>query len=78
MFLLKRKLKPPIYKRKIKISTKFDPNIFESTEKVDENSEKIVGWSFVSPSNYDWVKQVQVFFFFFSIYLYFNHYKKIK
>lgn len=30
-----KKLKPPLPKRKIRISTKFDPNIFESSGNVD-------------------------------------------
>ena len=45
-----RKLKPPIFKRKIKISTKYDPNIFEITSPIEEGKEKIEGWSFVAPN----------------------------
>ncbi len=46
-----RKLKPPIPKRKIRISTKFDPNIFETTGIVEEGKEHISGWSFIAPSS---------------------------
>ena len=45
-----KKLNPPIIKRKIKISTKYDPNIFETTSPVEESKERIEGWSFVDPS----------------------------
>jgi hypothetical protein len=43
-------LTPPILNRKIKISTKYDPNIFEVTGPIEEGKEKIEGWSFVAPS----------------------------
>ena len=42
-----RKLKMQIPNRKIKISTKFDPNIFENSNFIDSFKEHIPGWSFV-------------------------------
>ncbi|EAS04466.2 Serine/Threonine kinase domain protein (macronuclear) [Tetrahymena thermophila SB210] len=43
-----RKLKPPRPNRKIRISTKFDPNLFSETD-YKGDKDYIAGWSFVSP-----------------------------
>lgn len=49
MFLIyNRKLKPPRPNRKIRISTKFDPNLFAETD-YKGDKDYIAGWSFVSP-----------------------------
>jgi hypothetical protein len=49
-FLNFRKLKPTIFKRKIKISTKFDPKILEPSPEGVEITDKVEGWSFVAPA----------------------------
>ncbi|KAL4429689.1 hypothetical protein ABPG74_017098 [Tetrahymena malaccensis] len=42
-----RKLNVPIPNRKIRISTKFDPNVFEPSSFIENGKEYIPGWSFV-------------------------------
>ena len=41
-------MKPAIPKRKIKISTKFDPNLLEPTPYNEDLADYISGWSFVA------------------------------
>ncbi len=44
-----RKLKPPVPEKKIKLTAKIPLNVFDSAN-MENDKDRISGWSFVSPS----------------------------